>query len=153
MTDTGPRDGRVRWVRQQLGTQRASFREWRRRRPFAGGLCLVGAGLVIGYIPVQFAGALFLLGNAFTMLGVIFAVLVVSCGVMAIKSPEYAELVGTAGVVFSILSIFGALGGFGIGLVLGVVGGNLVASWTPPETDGADERPVNGHPTGNPARQ
>lgn len=115
----------------------AAFREWRSRRPFTGGLCLIFAGLVIAYIPLQFAGALFLLGNSFTMLGVVFAVLVVMCGVMAIKSPEYAELVGTAGVVFSILSIFGALGGFGLGLLLGVVGGNLTASWEPADPDAA----------------
>lgn len=132
----------IRGLGSRFGHLRPAFARWRRQRPFTGGVLLILAGLVIGYVPSQFAGALFLLGKSFTMIGVIFAVLVLMCGVMAITSPEYADLVGTAGVVFSILSIFGALGGFGIGLLLGVVGGNLAASWKPPEPP--VEPPANG---------
>jgi hypothetical protein len=135
MTDHERGNDRLDWMVQQFRTKRSDFREWRGQRPVAGGISLILAGLVVGYIPIQFAGSLFLLGNAFTMLGVIFAVLILMCGVTAIRTPEYADLVGTAGVLFSVLSIFGALGGFGIGLVLGVVGGNLTASWEPAELD------------------
>lgn len=142
MTDHDRWNGRLGWMQQQLRARLGAFDEWRDQRPFAGGSCLILAGLVVGYIPVQFAGSLFLLGNAFTMLGVVFAVLILMCGVMAIRSPEYADLVGTAGVVFSILSLFGALGGFGVGLVLGVVGGNLTASWEPPEPDRPTHQPA-----------
>jgi hypothetical protein len=142
MTDHERGNGWLDWMTQQVRAKRSGLQEWRSQRPFAGGVCLILAGLVVGYIPVQFAGSLFLLGNASTMLGVIFAVLILMCGVTAIRTPEYADLAGTAGVVFSVLSIFGALGGFGIGLVLGVIGGNLTASWEPAEPNRPTHRPA-----------
>jgi hypothetical protein len=38
---------------------------------------------------------------------------------------------GSLILVFSILSVFGAMGGFGIGLILGVIAGALAIAWRP----------------------
>jgi hypothetical protein len=101
----------------------ARFRAWRRGRPFAGGVLLMLAGGLIGYVPLQFAFELMLVGGSYTVVGVTWAVGVFLTGAFALYRPEFSTMLGVLGVALSILSLLGALGGVLLGMVLGIVGG------------------------------
>lgn len=68
------------------------------------------------------------------VLGLVFGVIVIISAVMLNNKPQEHATWGSLIVLFSVLSIFGsAMGGFGVGLVLGLVGGILAITWKPPE--------------------
>jgi hypothetical protein len=112
---------------------RARFRAWRRPRPLLGGLLLIIGGLLIGYVPIQFASELMLIGGAFTIIGLLFAALVAFCGIAVLAKPQLSTIFGVFGIAFSTLSLFGALGGLFVGMLVGTIGGVLSYSWEPPE--------------------
>lgn len=121
-------------------TYRARFADWRSERPFWGGVIMILAGTLIGYIPLNLAMSVPLVPSHFAYAGLIFAVVVVLCGAFAIVQPTLATFFGIVGILVSIISIFGALGGFGIGTLLGILGGSLIVAWeTPGERETADE--------------
>jgi len=69
------------------------------------------------------------------VLGLIFGLIVLISALMLNSKPEQHSTWGTLIVIFSVLSVFGsAMGGFGIGLVLGLIGGILAITWKPPQT-------------------
>lgn len=76
-------------------------------------------------------------GNGFGFLGIvglIFGLIVIISAFMLNSKPEQHSTWGTLIVLFSVLSIFGsAMGGFGIGLILGLIGGVLAVTWKPPQ--------------------
>lgn len=135
---------------RQSRSRRARFREWRNGRPFAGGILLCLAGLIIGWVPYQFAFELLLVGGSYTFVGLFWAVAVFLTGAFVLYRPEFSTIFGVVGVVLSILSLLGALGGLLIGMILGIVGGNLCVAWSPPAgtadrregTQGGDGTPV-----------
>jgi len=66
------------------------------------------------------------------VLGLIFGVIVIISALMLNNKPEQHLTWGILIIVFSALSIFGsAMGGFGIGLILGLIGGILGVTWKP----------------------
>jgi hypothetical protein len=68
------------------------------------------------------------------VLGLIFGIIVIISAVMLNSKPEQHSTWGILIIVFSVLSIFGsAMGGFGIGLILGLIGGILAVTWKPTE--------------------
>ncbi len=68
--------------------------------------------------------------GAMGILGLIFGAIVIISAVMLNHKPEQHSTWGAIIVLFSVLSIFGsAMGGFGIGLVLGLIGGILAITW------------------------
>ena len=78
-----------------------------------------------------------MMGFAFGMmgfLGLIFGVIVIISALMVNSKPQEHTTWGTLVLIFSVISIFGsAMGGFGIGLILGIIGGILAITWKPPE--------------------
>jgi hypothetical protein len=78
-----------------------------------------------------------MMGFAFGMmgfLGLIFGVIVIISALMLNSKPQEHTTWGTLILIFSVISIFGsAMGGFGIGLILGIIGGILAITWKPPE--------------------
>jgi hypothetical protein len=111
---------------------RRAFRQWRKARPFWGGLFLILSGLELLY-----SGNLSL-GNIEIHLGLIgfysyiIPLVVVLCGALTWTLPSqrlFYGIVGNAAVVYSIVSV--NLGGFLIGLLLGIVGGALSIAWVP----------------------
>jgi len=79
-----------------------------------------------------------MMGFAFGMMGIlglVFGVIVIISALMLNSKPQEHTTWGTLILVFSVLSIFGsAMGGFGIGLILGIIGGILAITWKPPQT-------------------
>jgi hypothetical protein len=123
------------WVRDPRGR----FRNWREPRPLFGGVCLLLGALIIGYVPIHFAADLMLIGGAFSILGVLLAILVGFCGVAAIAKPELSSIFGVLGATFGTLSLFGALGGLFVGTLVSTIGGILCYAWTPPADYAYDE--------------
>lgn len=113
-------------------TRRARFASWRRERPFAGGVLAVLSGLVL-----YFSGRLEL-DNFEIQLGIegmqstLLPVALVALGVLVLVQPQFRVFYGVITLAISVYSLLGVnLGGFGIGMVLGVVGGILAVSWLP----------------------
>ena len=66
------------------------------------------------------------------VLGLIFGLIVIISALMLNNKPEQHSTWGILIIVFSVLSVFGsAMGGFGIGLILGLIGGILGVTWKP----------------------
>lgn len=120
-------------------TRQSESAGWRESRPFWGGLLLIVASLLIAWVPMQFAMELFLIGGAFTIVGLAFAVIVFLIGAFALMKPNLSTMLGVTGIAFSILSLIGALGGLLFGTILGIVGGSLCVAWQPPGTEEPEE--------------
>jgi len=75
------------------------------------------------------------LGYGFGVLGVVglvFGIIVIVSAIMLNSRPEQHSTWGILIVIFSVLSVFGsAMGGFGVGLILGLIGGILAITWKP----------------------
>ena len=109
----------------------------------AGIFILLGAGLVsfLGYgfmgMMNRFGGRGYgMMGFGFGILGivgVVFGIIVIISAYMLNSKPAEHTTWGTLIVIFSVLSIFGSAGGFGVGLILGIIGGVLAITWKPPE--------------------
>ena len=125
-----------------------AFRAWRRSRPFWGGLLLVLAGLELLAIPllsvlahgsvkvVIYIG----IGGVF---GVLIGGLLVACGLLIWFHPVQRVFYAIAGVLLAVASFVATnLGGFFLGMLLGVTGASLSFGWTPgPGGLGGQHRP------------
>ena len=67
----------------------------------------------------------------FSIIGLASGALVILGAVMLYSRPFEKDLWGAIIIAFSILGILGGMGGFMIGLVLGIVGGALALAWNP----------------------
>jgi len=87
------------------------------------------AGMMGGYGMMSFP--IWGRSMAFGIVGMITGIIVIIGAVMLSSRPRESRTLGTIILVFSILSLFGGLGGFGIGAILGIIGGALAISWAP----------------------
>ena len=114
-----------------------AFGTWRRSRPFWGGLLLVLAGVELLAIPllsvlahgsvkvVIYIG----IGGVF---GVLIGGLLVACGLLVWFHPVQRVFYAIAGVLLAVASFVATnLGGFFLGMLLGVTGASLSFAWTP----------------------
>lgn len=110
------------------------FTQWKHQRPFWGATLTLLAGLLILYIPVQLYAIAFVPGS-FVFVGFIFGGLVLMMGVFAYIYPQFSTVFGVITIFLSVLSIMGALGGFLIGTILGIIAGALCIAWDKQEID------------------
>jgi hypothetical protein len=68
------------------------------------------------------------------IVGLVFGAIVIISAYMLNSKPREHTTWGTLIVIFSVISIFGSAGGFGVGLILGIIGGVLGISWKPPDS-------------------
>jgi hypothetical protein len=129
------------------GSAREVFRTWRRTRPFWGGLLLLLAGLEMLLIPLtgvlakgQIKLVIYVgIGGVF---GILIGALLIACGLALWYNHAHKTFYSIAGVLLAILSFIGTnLGGFFIGMLLGIVGGSLAFAWTPGDRDPGGFRP------------
>ncbi|HET9168377.1 MAG TPA: DUF6114 domain-containing protein [Actinospica sp.] len=116
--------GSSRWTRFRLG-----FRAWRHRRPFWGGLLAVLGGGEILFVykaPLPIVLHFGLYGLA----GIMVPALLILVGAMILADPLHRTF-------YSVLAVLAALGtwltsdlgGFIIGMLLGLIGGSLAFGW------------------------
>lgn len=110
----------------------SDFVEWRRKRPFVGGLLTMIAG-----VEMFFSGQLDI-GKIHVQLGIegfqatIIPVVLVVLGLLSMLTPVHRVFYGVISLVVSVYSIIGVnLGGFFLGMTLGAIGGVLIVSWMP----------------------
>ena len=66
------------------------------------------------------------------IVGVLAGTIVILAAVMLLRKPEKRSTWGSLIILFSLFSIYGAaMGGFGIGIILGLIGGLLAITWKP----------------------
>ncbi|PJI94041.1 DUF6114 domain-containing protein [Luteimicrobium subarcticum] len=109
-----------------------AFRAWTRGRPFVGGLLVVLAG-----VEMFFSGQLDL-GHIHLQFGIqgfqamVIPVVLVLLGVLLWTMPVHRVFYGVIALVLSVYSLIGVnLGGFFIGMLLGMAGGIVAVSWLP----------------------
>lgn len=124
-----------------------AFRRWRRARPFWGGLLLLLAG-----------GELFLSGNMDLgniqmhvgpegFLSYLLPLIEVACGLLVWFTPAQRLFYAIVAAITSVYSLIGLnLGGFLIGMLLGMVGAALAFGWQPRALPAAPatEAPLDG---------
>ncbi len=96
------------------------------------GYGMMGPGMMgfPGYGMMGWAGFGF-----FGILDLVFGAIIIISAIMLNSKPHEHTTWGILIVLFSVLSIFGgAMGGFGVGLILGLIGGVLAITWKPIET-------------------
>jgi len=107
-----------------------AWRRWRRTRPFWGGLLIIFGGaemLLSEQAPLPIVIHVGLQGLA----GYLVPIVLVLCGLLLWLSPVQQTFYSVLAVVLSLVSwITSNLGGFFVGLTLGVVGGALAFAWT-----------------------
>ena len=111
----------------------AGFRDWRRGRPFAGGLLAA-----LGGIEMFFSGQLDL-GHLHIQLGIeglqatVIPIALVLLGVLSVTMPAHHVFYGILTLVVAIYSLVGVnMGGFIVGMLLSATGGVLVSAWMGP---------------------
>ena len=106
------------------------FRLWRRTRPFASSVLLILAGLLVLWGPLNLLQYAFLPGSMLWA-ALLVGTLLVLMGVIQLIAPFHSLITGAIGIVLSLVSLFVALGGLGIGMILGIIGGALAVAWRP----------------------
>ena len=109
------------------------FRRWRRVRPFWGGLLLLLSSLELFLSAnMSVAGMQIHLGPQ-GFLSYLLPVLLLMCGLAAWFSPAQRMFYGVVALLAALYTFLGLnLGGFFLGMLLGIVGGALLIAWGPP---------------------
>ncbi|MCG7203114.1 DUF6114 domain-containing protein [Streptomyces arenae] len=110
---------------------RPAFRGWRARRPFVGGLLLTLGGVWILLTEKASLKVVIHIGMQ-GLVGYLLPVVMVLCGLLTLFSPSQRLFYSILGVLCSLGSwVTSNLGGFMVGLLLGVVGSCLAFGWLP----------------------
>lgn len=110
--------------------QWSRFRLWRKTRPFWGSILMMLAGLLILAGPAALLQLAFLPGSLLWA-GLLVGALLFTMGLIQLLMPSYALITGAIGVILSLISLIVAIGGFGVGMLLGIIGGALGVAWRP----------------------
>ncbi|MFK9094503.1 DUF6114 domain-containing protein [Bacillus salipaludis] len=113
-----------------INSKRKRFKNWRARRPFWGATLSILSGIIILIVPAQLYEIAAAPGSMIVV-GLLLGGLTLLMGVLAYFMPKLSTLLGIVGIFASVLSIMGALGGFLIGTILGIVGGSMLIAWSP----------------------
>ena len=112
------------------------IKRWCHQRPCWGAFCVLGAGLLILWAPVCLLQSGIVPPSALWA-GLVVGGLLFVMGLVELFAPAHALMAGAIGVVLSLVSLVTALGGFGVGLLLGVIGSSYVVAWKPEKKVGS----------------
>ncbi|MFG2499187.1 DUF6114 domain-containing protein [Streptomyces sp. NPDC048441] len=130
------------WLDERLPLRepRRVLRRWRRTRPFWGGLLLILGGAELLLVPLSPLTVLVSLGlGGLAAIGIGLAL--VAAGIFLWLLPHAHHYVSVNALILSVLSFAATnLGGFLVGMVLGIAGSAMGFGWTPVPED-AEEGP------------
>ncbi|MEU5958346.1 DUF6114 domain-containing protein [Streptomyces sp. NPDC047525] len=117
---------------------RRVLRRWRRTRPFWGGLLLVLGGAELLLVPLSPLTVLVSLGlGGLAAIGIGLAL--IAAGIFLWLLPHAHHYVSVNALILSVLSFAATnLGGFLVGMALGIVGSAMGFGWTPVPEDPED---------------
>src|SRR5260370_41733632 len=115
------------------------FNRWRRSRPFAGAILMMLSGALVLWGPIALFRFIILPGNTLWA-ALLVGGLLLLMGLLQLCVPSYALMAGAIGIVLSLVSLIVAIGGLGIGMILGIIGGALSVAWKP------TLRPIHSNP-------
>lgn len=124
-----------------------AFWRWRHARPFWGGLLVTLAGVEISLTvkaPLPVIVHVGMQGVA----GFLVPLVLLVCGILLLLHPQQRLFYSIVAAVLTLASwITSNLGGFLVGLLLGLVGSALAFAWSPTKLAGAGDAPVadDGH--------
>ncbi|MET8232952.1 DUF6114 domain-containing protein [Micromonospora sp. NPDC005298] len=128
MTTTNPSHARLDGLAQAW----RNFRIWQRSRPFWGGLLTALAGVEMFASTRMTLNGLSFHSGATGLLSLLIPVILVACGLLLWFSPAQRLFYSIVAAVTTVYSLIGLnLGGFFVGLLLGIVGSALAFAWTP----------------------
>ncbi|MET8541585.1 DUF6114 domain-containing protein [Kitasatospora sp. NPDC004799] len=111
------------------------FREFRRTRPFWGGLLAMIAGVPILYFPyahLSLGGLTIAMSTTAGAGSMIIGILMIILGFTGWFQPAVRVFAGIATILLTLVSIpVSNLAGFGLALLPGLIGGGLMVSWAP----------------------
>ncbi|MGC4876873.1 DUF6114 domain-containing protein [Micromonospora sp. DT43] len=131
----------------RVGRAWRGFRRWRRSRPFWGGLFTILAGAeILSTTKVSLAGLTLQMGPT-GFLSWLIPTILVTCGLLMWLSPTQRIFYAIVGAVTAVYSLIGVnLGGFFIGMLLGMVGSALGFAWVPAKGAAAVSPPTAEEP-------
>ncbi|WP_405868242.1 MULTISPECIES: DUF6114 domain-containing protein [unclassified Streptomyces] len=110
---------------------RPAFRQWRARRPFPGGLLLALGGAEILLTEKASLKVIMHIGMQ-GLTGYLLPAVMLLCGLLILFSPAQRLFYSIMGVLASLGTwVTSNLGGFFIGLLLGIIGSCLTFGWLP----------------------
>nr|WP_219690718.1 DUF6114 domain-containing protein [Streptomyces anatolicus] len=129
------------WLDRRLPwpEQRRVLRRWRRTRPFWGGLLLILGGAELLLVPLSPLTVLVNLGlGGIAAVGIGIALVV--AGLFLWFLPHTHHYVSLNALILSVLSFAATnLGGFLVGMLLGIAGSAMGFGWTPVPEDAEDD--------------
>lgn len=137
----GPDSG---WLERRLPLPgpRRRLRAWRRTRPFWGGLLVILGGTELLLVPLSPLTVLVSLGlGGIAAIGIGAAL--IAAGLFLWLLPKARAYVSIHALLLSVLSFVATnLGGFLVGMLLGIAGSALAFGWTPlPDPEAGEEGP------------
>ncbi|KAB3519195.1 hypothetical protein GC425_09355 [Corynebacterium sp. zg254] len=110
------------------------FARWRSRRPFAGGLLQLMAGIIIltpAYASFEVSNFIIQISAISGVSTMLIGALLIVCGLCSWFTPDTRILTGVAGMLLGIVALpMSNIGGFVVGTLCAVIGSALVLSWT-----------------------
>lgn len=105
------------------------FRAFRRTRPFWGGVWLAAGGWSV--LKFSLSTLQLIVDTGFgAVAGYLVGGGMILCGIIPIALPAQRYTFGLIGVVLAVVSlVVSNLGGFLVGMVLGVLGGSMMVGW------------------------
>ncbi|MEO3774995.1 DUF6114 domain-containing protein [Micromonospora sp. B9E7] len=123
------------------------FRRWQHSRPFWGGLLTALAGLEMFASTRMTLNGLSFRSGASGLLSLLIPVILVTCGLLLWFTPAQRLFYSVVAAVTAVYSLIGLnLGGFFVGLLLGIVGSALAFAWTPVQPAASDHDDASNHP-------
>ncbi|HEX6969501.1 MAG TPA: DUF6114 domain-containing protein [Micromonosporaceae bacterium] len=122
------------WQARREAIARAwrGFGRWRRARPFWGGLLTALAGLEIFYTTQMDLEGLTLKFGPTGFLSWLIPTILVACGLLLWFTPQHRMFYAIVAAVTAVYSLIAVnLGGFFVGLLLGLFGSALAFAWVP----------------------
>lgn len=108
------------------------MKSWRRSRPFWGGLFILVAGMELLSIPLAVNALSVAIRFGTVGATYLIALIMMIAGLLVWLQPGQRVFLGLVAVLLSMASfVYSNLGGFLVGMTLGLLGGMLAIAWTP----------------------